>query len=1325
MAQNKVVIDVEARFIDNVTPGAAKAQKAIDKLDGKKPKVVIDADTGKAGDKLDDVDDKLTDIGKKRPKPVVDVIDRAKDKIVNVLDKARSFANRVYSGVIRIRDSNVLSVLSQIGDKALGLTRNAWTMVVRVKDLALSPLTLLKNTIFNIKTLIAGIFAGAAAQKLVAQPVALADAYSSAKIGFSTLLGEAQGQKMMDDLDAFAKATPFKTSEVIANTQKMIAMGWQAENIIEDMTTIGDAAAATGKGDEGLNRIVLALAQIKSKGKLSTEELNQLAEAGISAKRYLAEGLGYGTGDEALAKLAKDLQGGKVGADKAVKAIMAGMKEYEGMMDRTANETVSGLFSQIEDTFEINIFRRWGQGLQEGAKRGFGSVISLLDTAEEGLEGFGDLLYDVGRELSTLGAEKLEKSISTINELVKTDEFQNADILGKIKILWDGVVADPIKEWWENGGQKKAADTASKVGRWIGTAISSMWTGIFKGAGYLTDGDVAGEGANIAESFVRGFLDGFDGNAIKDAFIGALDSVWNAMPTWAKFLIGGYATSKAIGGIQALAGGITSVVGTIGSAAQGTGILGWGANTAIGMGAGNLAGGATMSAGALSAVGLGATAGGIAGGYGVLSGINDLVSSGKSRNKGNTTMANAEETSGSVKLLTAGGGAAAGAAIGAAFGGIGAIPGALIGAGLGAVAGIFTGNKIKKNAAEGIQSMKDLEKAAESSEDAAEELLRRQDAAVENLNKHFGDLSLTYSEVQTLAKNLTLGNKAAAMAKFSEAASTAAGNLITLRNSAESVNKWNWKAGLGFRFDETDTANYKQAVDNYISAAKEYVESQHYEFTAAVTMLVKPNAKSKDTTLNGTDILASADSFYKGLQEKLNKYNKRLTKNVDIALKDGKITADEQKIIEKYQKKIASITNKLSKAQTEAEMQTIKIKFSSGQLDLDSFRTMQSELQKQIESSTQQYDTALTTSITSLNLELQDGAIDQKKYDAQVEALTKGYVANVEKIKANAANVQFEILGDAYGNLLGDDAMSKLQSALEQSITDGLQPVDWTVEQAKKYLGVDKLSEGAALAIGSMLSAIAETIPPTDVTVPLNTAYEAVEGSAEKAKKTVDDTVEEVYPEETTAEISPTYKNNNPFNPDKNWWNIRSEYTESTRLKITVDKVYQAGSTRGSASNPVGGFRGGIFYPNKTVQGFSDGGIVRGGSRLIEVAEEGSPEMVIPLSSQRRGRALKLWAQAGHMMDVPGFARGGLTNGQPDEDIRSIQYGAEAAPGTQTVQVDVGGITIEVQVNGDGNGNITEAIRAQANDIADTVAGILADAFKVQFENTPTRGGAA
>lgn len=69
--------------------------------------------------------------------------------------------------------------------------------------------------------------------------------------------------------------------------------------------------------------------------------------------------------------------------------------------------------------------------------------------------------------------------------------------------------------------------------------------------------------------------------------------------------------------------------------------------------------------------------------------------------------------------------------------------------------------------------------------------------------------------------------------------------------------------------------------------------------------------------------------------------------------------------------------------------------------------------------------------------------------------------------------------------------------------------------------------------------------------------------------------------------------------------------------------------------------RGGIVGKNGAV-GFADGGIVRGGPQLITVAEEGTPEMIIPLGSQRKQRAVQLWKKTGHILGIPGFANGGI-----------------------------------------------------------------------------------
>ena len=59
------------------------------------------------------------------------------------------------------------------------------------------------------------------------------------------------------------------------------------------------------------------------------------------------------------------------------------------------------------------------------------------------------------------------------------------------------------------------------------------------------------------------------------------------------------------------------------------------------------------------------------------------------------------------------------------------------------------------------------------------------------------------------------------------------------------------------------------------------------------------------------------------------------------------------------------------------------------------------------------------------------------------------------------------------------------------------------------------------------------------------------------------------------------------------------------------------------------------------------------------------------------------------------------------------------------MQVDMGGVTVQIQVNADNPTGIVEAIREQGAEIAEQVAGILAEAFSAQFENTPVRGGVA
>lgn len=1274
----RVTIEVEARFVDNLSGAANQAGAEVKDL----------------GNSAEKAEKQVDNLGKKKAKPTVDADDSGfVKKFLNAERKIRKLAGKSVTTTLKVMDKDV-DVVNKVENSLKKVAGKTWSTAVRIKDYATAPLRKVKDMLFSIKSLVLAITAGLAAKKLVMDPVSLADSYSSAKIGFSTLLGDSQGQAMMDDLDTFAKATPFKTSEVIANTQKMITMGWEAKDIIKDMETIGDAAAATGKGDEGLNRIILALSQIKSKGKLSTEELNQLAEAGISAKRYLAEGLGYGSGDSGIAALSKDLEQGRIGSERAIQAIMAGMKEYKGMMDKTANETVKGLWGQIEDTFEINIFRRWGQGLQDGAKRGLGTVVGLLDKADTSLSKFGNTVYDIGEAFSSWAADKLENTIKRIGDITDSFEFQNADLGGKLKLLWKSAVADPFAEWWSD---EESVQKVTELGE---SFAKSLTQGILTVLG-ITDifadvGDDSGsKGYNVAQGFARGFVDGFDVSAITGKIVEAIGNVWGALPLWAKVLVGGHVAGKVMGGISNFAKGTASFIGKPGVIGAGnvvtgaSGLLGTMSSTGYA-----LLGGASSATPGIAALAGGAgIAGGVVGGIAVGKGVYDLYGSYKAYKAGNTTEAEAKKASG--------GNALAGVTVGAGLGTlVGGPLGALIGAGVGGAAGILIGaaraKSIRKEAAEAKYETEEMQKVMADTNATAEEMAQTMDKAVwDNLKDHFGDIELSMSEIKRIAEQITMGDAAAGMDQFKTATQQAEASLSSLQNASETVNRWMWKAGLGVKFSEDEQESIKKAFDDYISSAKSYVENKHYEFTAAVRLLVDVESGA------GKDVLRSGDSYYSQIQEKLNDLGAELDGKVKIALQDGIITLDEEKEVTNLQNQIAEITNRLANAEADAKLETIKIKFGGeGNITLESFQNLQSQLQTTLEEQISNYDTALTASITSLNLQLDDGAISKDEYDAQLQALMDGYEAKVDGMKVKATNLQLDILGSSYQDILGEDSLSDLQHALQNAIDTGIDPIQWSDEKVAHLLGVDQLGAETAETLRRALQAVLDAGVPDRVekTISLDIT------GAPKIEKKVDISAYDFGIPDSISKI----------------------------VKIKLDRVVttsgglQTGRTPSSSQIMGGKARGGII--GGPAEGFAMGGrpadgMLKGSTRFIRVNEE-APEMIIPLSSQRRERALKLWTKTGKLLDVPGFARGGST-GNRDEGIRFQQFGGDTPErGGQSVQVDVGGVNVTIQVDANASGSVLEAIQAQAGEIAEAVAGVMVDAMTAQFENTPLRGGA-
>jgi tape measure domain-containing protein len=165
-------------------------------------------------------------------------------------------------------------------------------------------------------------------------------------VAFTNLLGNADKAKaMLDELYEVAAHTPFEFPQLTQSTQRLLGFGMAAKDVIPTMKAIGDAVAAAGGGAEQIDRVSTAFGQMQAKGKVSSEELLQLAESGVPALKILQEQLGL-TGTA----LQKQLQKGAISADEGISALVAGMnKRYKGMSE-AQSKTFSGMISTLKDS---------------------------------------------------------------------------------------------------------------------------------------------------------------------------------------------------------------------------------------------------------------------------------------------------------------------------------------------------------------------------------------------------------------------------------------------------------------------------------------------------------------------------------------------------------------------------------------------------------------------------------------------------------------------------------------------------------------------------------------------------------------------------------------------------------------------------------------------------------------------------------------------------------------------------------------------------------------------------------------------------------------
>lgn len=165
------------------------------------------------------------------------------------------------------------------------------------------------------------------------------DALDYAKVTFSNLFQDASlGEEFVYVLQQYAARSPFDFTDIEKAARQLAAYGIEAENLMFVMQGIGNLAAVTGD-PQTFSTVSRAIGQIYAKGKLTAEEMRQLAEAGLNVKAVY----------ERLGVDADNLATSNINAADAINTIIDVLNDkYAGAMT-AANMTMRGILGNLKD----------------------------------------------------------------------------------------------------------------------------------------------------------------------------------------------------------------------------------------------------------------------------------------------------------------------------------------------------------------------------------------------------------------------------------------------------------------------------------------------------------------------------------------------------------------------------------------------------------------------------------------------------------------------------------------------------------------------------------------------------------------------------------------------------------------------------------------------------------------------------------------------------------------------------------------------------------------------------------------------------------------
>lgn len=539
-----------------------------------------------------------------------------------------------------------------------------------------------------------------------------------------------------------------------------------------------------------------------------------------------------------------------------------------------------------------------------------------------------------------------------------------------------------------------------------------------------------------------------------------------------------------------------------------------------------------------------------------------------------------------------------------------------------------------------------------------------------NLDAHFGDISLSISELEETAAAMIQNQNLDKLRESMEAMGVVDDIADDIRDAERELNKLDWKVSVGMELTEDEQEEYQRQVESFVASTQEFLTQDQYALSLSVKVLFG------DDTENANAVLDQIDDHYEQLQQKMEEERLKLEDLVSKAREDGMMTPEETEEIENQREIISQIQNDLVGNEYESKLDVIETRYRGKNIDAESVINLFSETGEQINEQITMYEgmyaelmdryrgmyegeelkaesdraqrallrQEVDTYITPIRRELD---IVKDAYGEEWDEVTKeANIATEEQLKTTLLDVAYwgtptdalDAVGkfaidyvdvdqstrDAYADLYSpmETALQELQELEQQLISMGEEVPDEMKELMEELASVGVVA-GNEDAAWELLGNLAESEEYQDYLKTIDEAGgyipEELAAAIADNQQLINDAVDASYI--TTEEmVNQTYGNG---------------FDVTAPLNVTIPTTLS--SMKDVAISAEAHKDGGIFTQ----------------PHLGLVAEAGYPESIIPINNSPE--AIDLWLKTGELLGMDG-----LTGGAEPlaDDIAEAAYGS-------------------------------------------------------------------